>query len=108
MKEKKVYIVLVNFNGHFNTIETIESLAKQSYREFQVVVIDNNTPSSLQQIKDWADGKASFEFTPPEEIKQFTFPLTKKPIPWIEYEMDEALAGGNMNREKTSENQNTS
>lgn len=99
---------MVNFNGHFNTIETIESLAKQSYPEFQIVIIDNNTPSSLQQIKDWSDDKISFEFNPPEEIRQFTFPLTKKPIPWIEYEMKEATAGGIADREKISESQNTS
>jgi GT2 family glycosyltransferase len=57
--QPKVYIVLVNFNGHNNTIETIESLAKQSYQNFQIVVVDNNTPASLQIIKDWADGKSS-------------------------------------------------
>jgi len=96
----KVYIVLVNFNGHNNTIETIESLAKQSYKDFQIVVVDNNTPASLQIIKDWADGKTSPEFSPPDEIKQFTLPLCKKPIPYIEYEIAEAESGGNSEKEK--------
>jgi GT2 family glycosyltransferase len=101
MHQPKVYIVLVNFNGHANTIETIESLAKQSYKEFQVVVIDNNTPASLQIIKDWANGKQTIEFNPPEEIKEFSLPYCNKPIPWIEYEIAEAEEGGNSEKENS-------
>src|SRR6185436_20356490 len=101
MTEPKIYIVLVNFNGHNNTIETIESLAKQSYQNFQIVVVDNNTPASLQIIKDWADGKSSPEFSPPDEIKQFTFPFCQKPIPYIEYEVSEGERGGNPEKEKS-------
>src|SRR6266513_2517101 len=100
----KVYIVLVNFNGHFNTVETIESLAKQSYKEFQVIVVDNNTPASLQIIKDWADGKTTFEFSPPEQIRQFTFPACQKPVRYIEYEIAEGEAGGNPEKEIEVEN----
>src|SRR6185295_13037886 len=101
--QSKVYIVLVNFNGHNNTIETIESLAKQSYQDFQVVVVDNNTPASLQIIKDWADGKSTPEFSPPDEIKQFTYPLFQKPIPYVEYQIAEAESGGNRVSESKSE-----
>src|SRR6185295_2536056 len=97
----KVYIVLVNFNGHNNTIETIESLAKQSYQNFQIIIVDNNTPASIQIIKDWADGKTLPEFSPPDEIKQFTFPSCPKPIPYIEYEIAEAESGGNSEKEKS-------
>jgi len=96
----KVYIVLVNFNGHNNTIETIESLAKQSYTDFQVVVVDNNTPASLQIIKDWAEGKITPEFSPPDVIRQYTYPACPKPISFIEYEITEAEAGGDAVQEK--------
>ena len=102
MIEPKVYIVLVNFNGHNNTIETIESLAKQSYQNFQIVVVDNNTPASLQIIKDWADGKSTPEFSPPDEIKKFTYPLCQKPIPYIEYEIAQAESGGDLEVERQS------
>src|SRR6185503_6101280 len=98
----KVYIVLVNFNGHNNTIETIESLAKQSYKNFQIVIIDNNTPASLQIIKDWADGKTTLEFSPLEEIKQYTYPLCSKPIPYVEYEIAEAEKGGDIAKESAA------
>lgn len=102
MNQPKVYIVLVNFNGHVNTIETMESLAKQSYRHFQIVVVDNNTPASLQIIKDWADGKSTPEFFPPEAIRQFTFPLCTKPASYVEYEVNEAEKGGSTAQEMDS------
>src|SRR6185436_3127382 len=101
MTEPKVYIVLVNFNGHNNTIETIESLAKQSYQNFQIIVVDNNTPASLQIIKDWADGKQIIEFNPPEEIKKFSLPYFSKPVSWIEYEREQAETGGDGEKEKS-------
>lgn len=106
MNQPKVYIVLVNFNGHLNTLETIESLAKQSYHNFQIIVVDNNTPASLQIIKDWADGKTTIEFSSPEKIRQFSFPNCQKPIPYIEYEISEAESGGNQLTEGKSEIEN--
>jgi hypothetical protein len=102
-RQPKVYLVLVNFNGHHNTIETMESLAKQSYQNFQIVVVDNHTPDSLQVIKDWAQGKSAPEFSPPESIRPLTLPLCPKPVPYVEYEMEAAEAGGNSEAEKLAE-----
>lgn len=105
MTQPKTYIVLVNFNGHANTIETIESLAKQSYKEFQVVVVDNNTPASLQIIKDWAEGRQTIEFNVPEEIKKYSLPYCNKPFPYIEYEIKDSDAGGDQEKERSCEQQ---
>ncbi|MCS6917801.1 MAG: glycosyltransferase family 2 protein [Chitinophagales bacterium] len=92
--EGKVYVVLVNFNGHLNTIETMESLAKQTYRNFQVVVVDNNTPQSLHLIRQWAAGAWTPEFTPPDAIRHLTYPLCAKPVAYADYEVAEAEQGG--------------
>ncbi len=89
----KVYIVLVNFNGHLNTIETMESLSKQTFRNFQIIVVDNHTPQSLQRIKDWADGRWEPEFTPPKSIEHLTYPLCAKPVAWVELEVEQAEQG---------------
>lgn len=105
--QPKVYIVLVNFNGHANTIETIESLAKQSYKEFQVIVVDNNTPQSLKIIKDWADGKQTPEFDPPEQIRKFTFPLCNKPLRWIEFPLTDPVEEKHIEMEKSLSEQIT-
>ncbi|MCS6991199.1 MAG: glycosyltransferase family 2 protein [Chitinophagales bacterium] len=90
----KVYIVLVNFNGHFNTIETLESLSRQTYRNFQIIVVDNNTPESLEWIRRWARGEWIPEFSPPEPIKHLTYPLCPKPVVYVSYEVAEAEQGG--------------
>ena len=101
MSQPKIYIVLVNFNGHDNTIETIESLAKQSYKNFQVVVVDNNTPASLQIIKEWAEGSRTVNFNPPPEIEKFSMPYCNKPAAWISYKVEEAEKGGNQSKEQS-------
>lgn len=105
MNQPKIYIVLVNFNGHDNTVETLESLAKQSYKNFQVVVVDNNTPASLQIIKEWANGTRTIGFNPPEEIRKFSFPYCNKPAVWTTYYVDEAESGGDSVRERVLEQQ---
>ena len=107
MSQPKIYIVLVNFNGHDNTIETIESLAKQSYRNFQVVVVDNNTPASLQIIKEWAEGSRTVNFNPPPEIEKFSMPYCNKPAAWISYTVEEAEKGGDLSKEQALEQQIT-
>lgn len=103
MTQPKIYIVLVNFNGHNNTVETLESLAKQSYKEFQIVVVDNNTPSSLQIIKEWANGTHTIEFNPPAEIRKYSSPDCNKPALWKSYNVAEAENGGDISREQELE-----
>lgn len=50
-----VYIVILNWNGHEDTIECLESNYKGTYRNFEVVVVDNgSTDDSLIKIKGWA------------------------------------------------------
>ncbi len=105
MEQPKIYIVLVNFNGHENTVETIESLAKQSFTNFQIVVVDNNTPASLQIIKNWAEGKQTIDFNPPKEIKEFSFPSCNKPIAYVEYEIHETGIANILEKEKAAEEQ---
>jgi GT2 family glycosyltransferase len=56
--KEKVCVVLVNFKGHSDTIECLESLFKSTYSNYQVIVVDNSPgDESLQKIMDWAEGK---------------------------------------------------
>src|SRR5215207_6238112 len=105
MTQPKIYIVLVNFNGHDNTVETIESLAKQTYKNFQIVVVDNNTPSSLHIIQEWAKGTKTIGFNPPEEIRKFSFPYCNKPALFTTYNTFEAEEGGDAAIEKNLESE---
>ena len=52
-----VCIVLVNFNGHNDTVECLESVLKSNHTNFQVVVVDNSdSERSLLQLESWAKG----------------------------------------------------
>ncbi|MDD2542218.1 MAG: glycosyltransferase family 2 protein [Desulfuromonadaceae bacterium] len=53
---KRVYVILVNWNGWQDTIECLESLLLLEYPDFRIVVCDNGSEDdSLQKIRNWAD-----------------------------------------------------
>ncbi len=48
--------IVVNYNGKEHVEECLESIMRQSYRKFKVVVIDNaSSDSSLETLRDYAD-----------------------------------------------------
>jgi len=55
MSSKKVFIIIVNYNGFKDTIECIESVVNLKYQRFQIIIIDNaSQDDSVNQIKNWA------------------------------------------------------
>ena len=49
----KVSVLIVNWNGLRHLPECLESLEKQSYREFEVIVVDNgSTDGSLEYLRE--------------------------------------------------------
>lgn len=42
-KQPRVYIIILNWNNHEDTIELIQSLKKISYNNYKIIVIDNNS-----------------------------------------------------------------
>ncbi len=52
MDDKKVYIILLNWNGSEDTLECIDSLKSLDYQNFQVLLLDNGSSnSSLDHLK---------------------------------------------------------
>ena len=50
---KKVFIILLNYNGYNDTLEAIESLEKIEYKNYSIVVVDNNsTDNSFDILKE--------------------------------------------------------
>ena len=48
-------IIILNYNGWRDTIACLESLRKQSYTDFRVVVADNgSSDESVAQLSQWA------------------------------------------------------
>ncbi|MFC1831333.1 glycosyltransferase family 2 protein [Thermodesulfobacteriota bacterium] len=54
----KVAIIILNFFGWRDTIECLESLQKNDYRQFTMIVVDNGSKDgSIEKICEWASGK---------------------------------------------------
>jgi GT2 family glycosyltransferase len=58
MKNPRVSVVIINWNGWKDTLECLESLFDVNYSNYDVVVVDNNShDDSVIQIKDYAPNK---------------------------------------------------
>ena len=54
----KVYIIILNYNGWKDTIECLESVLRNDYPNYQVIVVDNGSPNnSIEYIKAWVEGR---------------------------------------------------
>jgi GT2 family glycosyltransferase len=91
---KKVYIVILNWNGWRHTLECLESVFRSSYKNFHVIVCDNDSgDGSLKHIKEWADGKRLAPLSN-DILAQYTLPPVTKPIQYSEYDHTTAEHGG--------------
>ncbi len=85
----KVIILVLNWNGWRDTLDCLESLYRNDYPDYQVVLLDNNsTDDSLVRIQEWAAGKTV------EEHNSGASPFTLSPLPYIVYERYTAEHGG--------------
>jgi len=101
----KVYIVLLNYNGWVDTIECLESVLRNDYPNYQVIVVDNNSPdNSMEYLKAWAEGKLDVWVNPNNSLRNSSFPPVSKPIPYIYYTREEAEKGGNPELEEELKN----
>jgi len=56
--EKKVYILILNFNDSKNTIACLDSLERLNYEQYRIILTDNNSgDDSLRKIIDYLNGK---------------------------------------------------
>jgi GT2 family glycosyltransferase len=76
--DKHVSIVIVNYNGHSDTVECLESILKISYLNFSVYVVDNsNGTESLAYLSSWSKGEPLNILT---DYPDIVFPLVTKPV----------------------------
>ena len=101
MKFPKIYIIILNYNGWADTIECLESVLRNDYPNYQVIVVDNNSPNnSMDYIKAWAEGRLDVWVNPSHPLRKLSFPPVGKPIPYVFYNRDEAEKGGNPEKEE--------
>lgn len=80
MNNKKVSIIILNWNGWDDTIECLESLYKINYPNYDTIIVDNDSKNdSIEKIKEYADGKI--------DVKSafFNESTNNKPIKVFEY-----------------------
>ena len=92
---KRVYIILVNWNGWRDTIECLETVFRADYPDFRVIVCDNgSTDGSLERIKEWAEGLLPSAVATESHMYRFSAPPCSKPLQCIEYPLAVAEKGG--------------
>jgi len=98
----KVAIIILNWNGWKDTIECLESVFRNIYPNYQVIVIDNgSTNGSMEKIKSWTDGKQEvLTPEPTHPLYYLSHPPAKKPISYIYYDREKAERGGNFKLEE--------
>lgn len=102
IKWPKVVIIILNWNGWEDTIECLESVFRNTYQNYQVIVIDNgSTDGSIEKIKAWAEGKQEVLTPEPSHpLYHLSHPSVKKTIPYIYYTREEVERGGNLKLEE--------
>jgi GT2 family glycosyltransferase len=93
---KRVYVLIVNWNGWQDTIECLESVFRLDYADYRVIVCDNGSKDdSLSRIAAWADGEILSPVTDrPDQKKSFPTTPVKKPIAYAIYDHHQAEQGG--------------
>ena len=81
MNTPRVHIILLNWNGWRDTIECLESLLRQDYANYQIVVCDNaSDDDSLGNIEAWARGELEASHSSNPMLAGLLKPVVEKPI----------------------------
>ena len=103
--QNKVYIIVLNYNGWKDTIECLESILKNNYKNYQIIVVDNDSPNnSIEYMIKWAKGKQEVIYDKYSQLKYLSQPFEKKPLDYLFYTKEEALIGGDKEKEQKLEN----
>ena len=77
----RVAIVVLNWHGWSDTIECLESVFRQDYPNYQVVVCDNaSRDGSFEKILAWAAGELPVEGPGDHPLSRLVAPPVRKPI----------------------------
>ena len=90
-----MYVLLLNWKGWRDTIECLESVFRQRYENYRVIVCDNASPDdSVERIAAWAAGRQVAPEAPDSRLRSHSSPPVAKPIAMAIYGREGAEAGG--------------
>lgn len=94
---KRVYIIIVNWNGSHDTVECLESLFRLTYPSFTVVICDNcSSDESLAMIKRWSESNdLCYNELRSDKVDQEEKPDVDLPLVVIRSSVNLGFAGGN-------------
>lgn len=87
----RVYIVILNFNNWPDTIECLESVFRNKYDDYRVIVCDNNSKDgSFEHIRAWAEGDLCPWVDRQNPLRNLSWPPISKPIKYVSYNREHA------------------
>ncbi|MDP9349611.1 MAG: glycosyltransferase family 2 protein [Gemmatimonadota bacterium] len=93
-EDPKVYVLLLNWRGWKDTIECLESVLRQPYPRYQVIVCDNDSgDGSLERIAAWARGELAADAALGHLVSARSTPPVRKPVPCVHLTREEAECG---------------
>jgi len=93
----RIYILLVNWNRWKDTIECLESVFRNDFPDYRVVVCDNGSEDgSVERIRAWAEGNLQVDLPESNPLRRLSHPPVPKPIPYVEFDRKQAEAGGDL------------
>jgi len=91
----RIYVALLNWRSWGDTIECLESIFRNDYPDYRVIVCDNlSGDGSIEHMAAWADGNLDALDSDIEPLRELTHPPIPKPIRYASYDRNEAEAGG--------------
>ncbi len=101
-----IYIIILNYKKWQDTLECLESVFHSSYKDFSVIVIDNDSQNnSLEHLMQWADNRTgndwsastrpfSHTFLQREDINDSFNPASFSRLTFIQNNINAGFAGG--------------
>lgn len=91
----RVAVVVLNWNGWGDTLECLETVFRNKYSSYSVIVCDNGSEDgSLGNIRAWAEGRLDACVPKKHPLRHLSFPPVPKPITYVEYDRAQAELGG--------------
>jgi hypothetical protein len=82
-----ISVIILNWNGWQDTIECLETVLKNNYQNYHILVIDNfSEDDSIARIRQWATGDRNMEIK--TSFSDLVYPLVKKPVRLFEMNLE--------------------
>jgi GT2 family glycosyltransferase len=85
-KEPLFVIIILNYNGWGDTVECLESILRNTYKSYKIIVVDNNSDdNSSEYIKAWCENRLNVRTDCNNALKASSFLPSEKLFNYREY-----------------------